>query len=372
MPHEKHALLPPSDSVRPADFYRWRIRVTRLATPQEVGALRDSGVRLPRTEREWLVELLGRLTREIVDLQGFTREAVGESSTLYRTTADMPRSARTLLVAFTSSGLRMLVETCVFLQHLPAGTDVLMLRDDRKLRFLSGTEGIADDFPGLLAAIAELAAGYGRVQTMGASSGGYAALVAASELGAERGIAVGGGPPPDVAELRADAEDIDAEAVGDRERAAAGPTLLCVYAEDHEKDRHRAESLARCFEGTTVVVVRNSGEHTLLNTARHRRALGALLRTLLDEEPGTSLEPGMGARSTVIELPPAEPEEREPSLRRLDARMDHSRGWMRSVVRRVLRNLPAPASVRQRLHQIAFWRFGLVVEDDRRRSARKG
>jgi hypothetical protein len=362
MPHDKSELLPPSDAIRPADFYRWRLRVTRLATPQEVEALRASGPRLPRTEREWLAELVGRLTREITDIQGFTREAVGGSNTLYRTTADTPRSARTLLVAFTSSGLRMLVETCVFLQHLPAGTDVLMLRDDHKLRFLSGAEGLATNFTGLTEAIDELAAGYGRVQTMGASSGGYAALLSASAIGAERGIAVGGGPPR-LEEVRSDAAHArDAE---------AGPPLLCVYAEDHEPDRRRAESLADCFDRTTLVVVTNSAEHTLLNTARTRRVLGTLLRTLLEEDLVTSVESATGPGRRVVELPPADPEDRTSSLRRLNTRMDPSRGRTRSLARRVLRNLPAPRSVRQRLVRIAFWRFGLVVEDERRRSPRR-
>jgi len=352
---------------RPTDYYRWRMLIMQSATPDEVQAIHGSRPRLPLPERQWLNELVERLTREFENIRGFSREEVDRSSALYRSTSRTPQGERTLLVAFASKGHRMLVETCVFLQHLPEGRyDVLMLRDERKHAFLDGLPGIAHDLPSLCAGIEQgLALGYARIQTMGASMGGFPALLAARLLQAERGVAVGGGVP-DAAAARVDLTAPD-EALDDR------PLLLCVFAEGHDSDRRRAHELAETLGGTRLVEVQNAAEHTLLNTARHRGALGRLLAHLLDGEPDGSAmavdsPPGQWAS---FSLPAQEGLPTNAVERRLNGRRVRVATGLLGAPLRALTRLPLPVAARELLLRATYWRLGIVTPEQAPRRQRR-
>jgi dienelactone hydrolase len=353
---------------RPTDFYRWRLQITQVATPDEVVQLHESRPLLPRPDQDWLDELVGRLTREFPTVRGFTREDLSSAGSLYRSTADSTTASRTLLVAFASKGHRMLVETSVFLQHLPEGRyDVLMLRDEQRQGFREGLPDMAQDLPSLCEMIrSTVAIDYDRMQTMGASMGGFSALLAAGLLGAERGISVGGGVP---AVLEA-----AAGATASRDRGGHGPLLLCVFADGHARDRRRAEEIAERIPDVALVEVTGAAEHTLLNTARHRSALGRLLEYLLiDADGALAAVPGgtpPGAR-VRFSLPPTGASSSDARSRRLDMRRSSRLDAALGPLLRAFARMALPAALKDRVLRTAYWRLGLVIQErPARRSGR--
>jgi hypothetical protein len=117
----------------------------------------------------------------------------------YRRGATGQAQARRLVVAFTSNANALTMMGPCFLQQLaPFATDaVLVLRAKPQHCSFFGADGSASLLAQLLRALADLVplGAYEEVVTIGYSGGGFAALVAAMGIGADRGVSLGGAPP---------------------------------------------------------------------------------------------------------------------------------------------------------------------------------
>ncbi|MGE0717818.1 MAG: hypothetical protein AB7P02_20390 [Alphaproteobacteria bacterium] len=147
---------------------------------------------LPPAAVHWIGRVRSFLDRSGQPIQDYAMHRFGEWARLYHHPSRGP-DGRGLLIGFTGDAHRLMVPMPAFLQHCPAGRfDVLVLSDPTLSYFLHGIRGVADDFPGLLAAIERMIGRrrYARVCTLGTSGGGIAAVWAALALGLDSAIAV--------------------------------------------------------------------------------------------------------------------------------------------------------------------------------------
>ncbi len=105
-------------------------------------------------------------------------------------------SEKTLIVCFPGRGDRkMLMPNAVLLQHTNASEyDLLMVTEPLRQGYRHGVPTLGNSLPAVidwLGALEPLQQ-YRAIRTIGCSAGGYAAIVAAYQLGAELGVSVGG------------------------------------------------------------------------------------------------------------------------------------------------------------------------------------
>lgn len=362
-----------------ADFYRCRSLLTRLGTPDEVVTLPRLLGRLPPPERRWLAGLHRHLSIEGDEIRRFDRFIAHEDIVLYRV-ASAPRSS-TVLIAFTGLAERLMLETPAFLQHLPDDTDVLLLRDSLQSRYLKGIPRIADDLAGVIAQIREaVAPDYARIQTIGASMGGAAALHAAALVGAERGVSVGGFPigPVDVIGTRSASPEGHASPSGSPGRDGR-PLLICVFSGGNDKDRAGAERLTDVLPIDAHLGVVGVERHAVLDEVRKLGRLRELLTLLLREH----IPAGGAHRAEVVLSPQSAAEPLPPSSsgrRRVHAALLHfisraSRRVSRSATELLVRihlRAPMPRSIRLRISHAAYGRLGLILPEMSRRRRKHG
>ena len=362
-----------------AEFYRCRSLLTRLGTPDEVVTLPRILGHLPPPERRWLAGLYRHLSIEGDEIRRFDRFVAHDDVVLYRV-ADAPPSS-TVLIAFTGLVERMMLETPAFLQHLPEDTDVILLRDTLQSRYLKGIPRIADDLPSVIAQIgAAVRPDYARIQTIGASMGGAAALHAAVLLGAERGVSVGGSPVGPVGVIgTSPASPEDHMEPSGAPGTNGRPLLICVFAAENDKDRAGAAGFDAVLPIDAHLGVAGVERHAVLDEVRKFGGLRELLTLLLREH----IPAGDGQRADVVLSPQAPADPLAPSstgrrqgaasllhfLSRAAGRVSRS---STELLVRIHLGTPMPRSVRLRISRAAYARFGLVLPETSRRARKHG
>ena len=165
---------------------------------------------------------------------------------------------KTLLVCFSTIRRRMLVPTPVFLQHLNAqAADVLLVVDSRTASFQAGVPGLGVTLEQVIADLAgrALCRKYQRLRTFGCSGGGYPAVLAGHQLGAELAISVAGRFPGRNywSRLRWALQ------------ARGSCTVLLAYARGHARDRKFARFLrwAAAARRLPIAMPGHDGEHNI-------------------------------------------------------------------------------------------------------------
>ena len=102
---------------------------------------------------------------------------------------------RLIVVAFTGMARRLMLPTPFFLGSMPAGVDIVIVKDLNRDHYRNGIAGFGHDlrssFSTLAKSIQSLISSYKEIMTFGTSSGGLPALAFASFIDTYRAVAVG-------------------------------------------------------------------------------------------------------------------------------------------------------------------------------------
>jgi hypothetical protein len=223
------------------------IGLENILAPSEFGYLADlaRSQQLPGRSYPWLVRMAALSPGIFESPQGFRRRALSQNVLVYE---DPSRhdADKSLLVAFGGNCGRLGMPASVFLQCIDSRAwDVVLLRKGAPAQsYLAGLEGVSRHVPGVIRYVktATSAQRYRRVMTIGTSSGGYAAILAAILMNAYRGASICGHPPQAPLGLRLRWHLR-------RASAKCAAKLIFAYGADFSRDHEAARSLQSSFGG---------------------------------------------------------------------------------------------------------------------------
>jgi hypothetical protein len=258
-------------------FNKLHIRLEKLLAPSEIGYLSGLGdiQQLPSLTYEWLRKLAGFSPGIIDSPQRFKRQPLSEHIVLYQD-PDCDEVEKSLLIAFCGNGGRLGMPISVFLQCLSSRHwDVMVLhKGPQKRPYMAGLEGVANSLSGVVRYIRNATtARYKRVITLGASAGGYAAVLTAVLMNTARGISICGSPPQAPLSLW----------FRWRLRKASErhkPELLFVHGADSERDRAASLLMLNALGGK-LHPVPSIGEHNVLFALFKRGQIAEFLHEVL-------------------------------------------------------------------------------------------
>lgn len=224
------------------EYNQLHIGLENVCTPRELAEIAKLATSRWgfKATRSWLKNYQ-IWTPELFDTpQGYGRRTISRHVILYQS-PERESCDKDLLVAFTGNARRLMLPVCVFLQYLDSRLwDVVVLKKCARNSYQLGLEGISADFPGLVEFIQTTFSStqYRRVITLGTSSGGFAAILAARLMGAQRGISIGGFAP----------KIAQSSAIW-KQRASDRTDLRFVYASESAVDHQSALALLGFFGG---------------------------------------------------------------------------------------------------------------------------
>jgi len=279
-PEELPALL--LAARKGTETFRLRIRAEETLTPRELVAL--SRKSLPRELRAWVKSLLAlggfgwwRAP------QAYARRIVAEDVELFHDPA-VPTARKTLLVACTGGGRRLMMPIPSVLQYLPSSAyDVVILKDRSDGLYDAGIAGYAESLTGLAGRIARdfRPGAYRRCITYGTSSGGFAALRLGLLLGAERAISIGGRMTWHVRRIL-DRRPVSAFDVLCTCIDPSPTRLICVYGDRMAEDRRAVDVLLHSVRAEAMPVA-GIGDHNVIHELWKRRRLKPFYRQVLGD-----------------------------------------------------------------------------------------
>mgnify|MGYP000270931119 FL=1 len=196
---------------------------------------------------------------------------------------------KSLLLCFTTRASRMMMPLPVFLQYIdPLRFDLLIIADGHRTSFEGGAPHLGTTLDEVINTVGELAVlrDYASLRTLGCSGGGYPAIVAAQQLGAELGVSVGG--RFEHGQRLARWRKVRRTRTGTSGR---GTTLLLIYGAEKTRDQKFATAIARASGATRMPLQVADDElgHLVLDKLRARGELKALLdATICQPAPGPS------------------------------------------------------------------------------------
>lgn len=207
----------------------------------------------------WRRKLLAELSSEnFVDSWG--RRPVFDFGTLYFA-GETSQAKKTLVLSFTGSALRMMMPTHSFLARTGLQNfDFLFLFDPNTTHYQEGIPGIGDNIYELSATLSFFIReqGYARIQTLGASAGGLAALAVGLEIEAEM-ISMAA---PDRLDFHPQMSEILRRMSESRTRES----LIRVVSSARPRDTTAVELVRELFPEVDVRVDFRSRDHNILRT----------------------------------------------------------------------------------------------------------
>ncbi len=218
----------------------------------------------------------------------YRRHKLSQHLRLY--SAGGARHDKTLLICFTGSSQRPGLPVPVFLQHLDASrNDVLMVIYPRGKGHRHGLPELGVSFEQTIDRLRDLTGidAYQRCVALGTSGGGTPAVLAALRLGLPAVLSAGGGGPADPRWLAALGKDVGDVA---RRYAAASPIrprVMLAFGVDAPKDVAAAQAFAACIpaELRPVADGRRPVPHNLFGSLLKRRRLRAFLESTVLAPP---------------------------------------------------------------------------------------
>jgi hypothetical protein len=270
---------------------RIHIRLENRLNPAEMCAIIDGlsggNVSLPAPAANWLARTDRQLRGNGRPLQGYVRHELSERAVLHAAPGgEEARAGRTLVIAFTGDARRLMMPLALFLQHCPADRyEFLVLYDRKRAFYLGGVEGLGEDLPSTIDAIAARVdpRRYRRAVSFGTSAGGLAALWTGVALGLDRAVSVGGTTSENAAE-REQTETVDTSGFEEAIRRRAGklPEVVLVSGAENERDVAKAQAMLARLPATTILVP-GCADHNVLYKVWERGGLDELLERLLGE-----------------------------------------------------------------------------------------
>lgn len=229
-----------------------------------------SATELRIAARDWIDQLRDDLRPPgKSDPEPFGRRDLRKNATLF--TDGRTSQHKTLLLAFPGANHRLMMPISAFLQNLDAAaTDLVVIRDGTKTRYLSGIDGLASSIEELADVLPAFLGfhRYERVAALGTSAGALPLLIIALRSGVENIALVGPLSPFDARMARNGAVPI-----ADLLRLAATngkPKQITVcFGAQSPDDRQAAMDIASCIDATMVEVtypgqdVRHNALHPL-------------------------------------------------------------------------------------------------------------
>ena len=198
-----------------------------------------------------------------------------------------PVPQKSLLILVSGHGGRVFVPVAVFLDCLPdRAMDVVFLSANGRNHYRQGVVGLGDN---LLAVAASLRdrfpiGEYSRLEVLGTSGGGFAALRLANMMQADNGVAVGGNYPFDMLRLgglaaaKISAFDPLCCCV-----APKAKRMICAFARGSEVDALNAHNAARCCPNIKLYPVEGQTKHGFLQNLYRNRQLERFLALMLSD-----------------------------------------------------------------------------------------
>jgi len=255
-------------------FNRLHIHFENILAPAELANFLNlvQSHRLSEYSCGWLEKLQTFSPEVFAAPKPFVRTQLCDRLLLYTEPNRSPRD-KTLLLCFSGNARRLMLPIALFLQCLDPGSfDLLLLRKGNDMKsYLSGLEGICDSLGELIEHVDAMTpiSIYRRVITLGTSSGGFPAVMAAITIGATRGVSICGAYPHDLSQHKMCAPD----------RGKASDIVL-VYGAEFEPDFKAARAIAAVYGGSLAPIA-GVGEHNVLNALRARGELNTFLEALL-------------------------------------------------------------------------------------------
>ncbi|BBK34872.1 hypothetical protein STHU_55060 [Allostella humosa] len=267
------------------EINRLHIALDTVITPREFEAVAgEMGNGGPPPVTAWIERTRRAMLVSGLPTQPYARRSIAGQFWLYFH-PDRGPAGRDLIIAFAGDAHRLMLPTPIFLQHCRAETfDLLLLRDPARSYYLKGVEGIADDFPGLLAAVDGLVdrARYRRVLALGCSGGGLPAIWTAIAMDLARGISIGGTSPTLTDDPRLATRGISFAPLETliASRQGALPDMVVAFGADCANDRRKAEALATVLP-VRFDIVPGVDRHNLVAELLQRGELRAFLDRIL-------------------------------------------------------------------------------------------
>ena len=252
-------------------FNKLHIHFENILAPSELAQFRNMSQehRFSEQSRSWL-QKLQLLSPDLFDApRFFVRKHLSEQILLYSDPNHLPQD-KTLLVCFSGNARRLMLPISVFLQCLdPQTIDVVLLRKGEDKRpYLAGLQGICNSFVELLEHIDALvpAHPYHRTITLGTSSGGFPALMAALAMDAARGVSICGALLPEQRQSQSSTRQ--------------ETEIVLVHGAEFAPDHDSAQAI-RAIYGGSLCPIAGVSEHNVLNALRARGELARFLETIL-------------------------------------------------------------------------------------------
>jgi hypothetical protein len=253
-----------------ADYYRISLEILRYATPLDVTALAESKAIGSGVFKDWLTKFRDMVMHHNPQMTMYRQGRVASGVTLYSSGGD--RREKVLLVGLCGRARNLCCATAMFLQYFPdTAYDLVVLTDATKIGFTGGILGYAQPF---VAAIEKLRAdleieGYRETRTLGVSSGGSPALLAAALLKSTRAVCIGGKLPTDSDEYGKTPAAIELEAAL---RKTELDRAVAVFASGNSVDVANAQKLAKVVR-VTLMAIPDMDDHALIEPLDRRGEL---------------------------------------------------------------------------------------------------
>ena len=187
-----YVYLSPNSFITSSEFEIQKEGILNVLTPQEVldfvdyiDANLSQRMGPAGTEKidinhynDWSKNVRNTILNLNYDLD-WERHSVSENVFLYKTSK---RVSKNLIVGFCGNQMRLMMPTYQFLGDLDTNVaDMILIRDTRRLHYVKGVIGIADNIPSLCQWLKDYCAenGYSNVISFGTSSGGLMAITSA-------------------------------------------------------------------------------------------------------------------------------------------------------------------------------------------------
>jgi len=297
-------------------FNALHIALENRITPLELMALRDEqgpwfplrtllqrGQRL--LQRAWLRgdaatppgALRDRWLRKLLDFymqaakpqpEPYQRRRLSRHLRLY--SAGGPRHDKTLLVCFVGSSQRPFLPVPVFLQHVDAAAnDVLMVGYPRGKGHRHGLPELGSTFEQTIDKLRDIAdlTAYRHCAAIGTSGGGTPAVLTALRLGLPAALSAGGGSPTDRRWFAALGEDVGDLARRYAQASTIQPRVVLAFGSDVQKDVAAAQAFAECVPAELWPVSdgRRPVLHNVFGALLKRRQLHGFLQSAVKPTP---------------------------------------------------------------------------------------
>lgn len=206
------------------DFQNWMFEVDSAAWKQRLaGMLALTGTRTPKA---------------------FIEERLAPTVALYTTPGQ--KQDKTLIMGFTGNTGRLMLPTSVFLQSLPtSAVDVALFWDPDRESFTRGLKELGDNIGGMISEAARRLEvdRYPKVVTIGTSSGGMCAILAALALKLDSNLSIGAVAGSD--HLKFAEAGVPAMIEEYTAKASRIPPINLAFSEGHDRDTASATYIAR-------------------------------------------------------------------------------------------------------------------------------